>query len=243
MVKKQSQNSKSKVYYDSGKIEIEGTIQNEKAVGLWTYWYENGQKEKSGQCYDFFINSNIPKPIGMWTYWYENGRKEKEGRFSTESDSLMGGTKEGDWTYWDENGIKTYLNSYEKKGIIVTNYHKNGIISSKGREIYYTPSGYRDGVPLQGDYYKTGKWTYWYENGQKEKKCSYKHRLPESTFPKYHGTYIKWHKNGNKSCEMKYFLGYAVGLEIRWNDDGFVESNVNHGSYFSVTKNKVLGIR
>ena len=55
----------------------------------------------------------------------------------------------------------------------------------------------------------TGKYLCKYDNGQKEKECTYKHNLEESTFPKYHGLYIGWHKNGNKSHEVNYFFGYS----------------------------------
>ena len=43
--------------------------------GLWTKWYENGQKKEEG----------IPrkgKRNGLWTEWYENGLKKSEGLYS-----------------------------------------------------------------------------------------------------------------------------------------------------------------
>jgi len=39
--------------------------------GLYTYWYENGQKKKEGTYKDGKLD-------GLWTEWYENGQKESE---------------------------------------------------------------------------------------------------------------------------------------------------------------------
>ena len=59
-------------------------------VGLWSYWYENGQKESQGK-YERWDK------VGLWSYWYKNGQKESQGKYEK-------GVKKGSWTYWDVNG-------------------------------------------------------------------------------------------------------------------------------------------
>jgi len=51
-----------------------GKMKEGKKDGLWTDWYENGQKEKEGTYKD-------GKPDGLWTMWYENGQKKSEGTY------------------------------------------------------------------------------------------------------------------------------------------------------------------
>ena len=66
-------NGKVEYFYDNGTIELEGERQAGNHIGIWTWWYENGQKQREGQCLD------QGSCIGKWTYWHENGQKEKEG--------------------------------------------------------------------------------------------------------------------------------------------------------------------
>ena len=75
------------------------------ATGLWTYWYENGKKERKGNFKD-------GKMDGIWSYWYENGQKDGEGTFKD-------GKKDGKWTYWYRNGQKA-LGFIYKDGLLIS---------------------------------------------------------------------------------------------------------------------------
>jgi sulfatase modifying factor 1 len=55
-------------YYFSKYPESFGTYKDGKRDGLWTTWYDNGQKKDEGTYKD-------GKSIGKWTYWYEDGRE------------------------------------------------------------------------------------------------------------------------------------------------------------------------
>ena len=55
---------------DDMKVPI-GKMKNGKKDGLWTSWYENGQKESEETFKD-------GKRDGLGTWWYENGQKKDE---------------------------------------------------------------------------------------------------------------------------------------------------------------------
>jgi antitoxin component YwqK of YwqJK toxin-antitoxin module len=77
--------------YDHGQKKSEGYLLDDGTkVGLWTFWYENGQKESEGSYKNW-------EKEGIWTFWYENGQKRSEG-------SAKNRKKEGLWTYWHEKG-------------------------------------------------------------------------------------------------------------------------------------------
>ena len=51
-----------------------GIIKNGKQDGLWTDWYENGQKSSE-------VTYKDSKKDGLYTGWYENGKKERENTY------------------------------------------------------------------------------------------------------------------------------------------------------------------
>ena len=58
---------------DDMKVPI-GKMKNGKKDGLWTSWYEIGQKESEETFKD-------GKRDGLGTWWYENGQKKEEVTF------------------------------------------------------------------------------------------------------------------------------------------------------------------
>ena len=67
-------------------------ILHNKAEGLRTDFYENGNKEFEAPYKDGKLN-------GLGISWYENGQKKSTGHFKN-------GEKDGLWSYWDEDGKK-----------------------------------------------------------------------------------------------------------------------------------------
>ena len=62
-----------------GNKEFEGSYKDGKLDGLWTNWYENGQKSseityKNGKQY-IIRTYKDGKREGFWTWWYANGQK------------------------------------------------------------------------------------------------------------------------------------------------------------------------
>ena len=72
-----------------------------KKDGLWTEWYQNGQKSfeiiyKKGIYYE--LNSDKPYSGEVIVYYdYENEDKYFEGNYKD-------GKEDGLWTYWYRNG-------------------------------------------------------------------------------------------------------------------------------------------
>jgi len=73
---------------DDMKVPI-GKMKNGKKDGLWTSWYENGQKESEETFKD-------GKRDGLWTWWYENGQKKEEVTFK--DGEMISGKK------WNKDG-------------------------------------------------------------------------------------------------------------------------------------------
>ena len=82
-------NGKIYILMDSVKVFL-GKMKNGKHHGLWTEWYENGQKKIE-------VNYNSDVVIGKMTSWYENGQLEVEGFFDNN------GKENGKNTMWWEN--------------------------------------------------------------------------------------------------------------------------------------------
>ncbi|MGH9759377.1 MAG: toxin-antitoxin system YwqK family antitoxin [Blastocatellia bacterium] len=92
---------------------------------------------------------------------------------------------------------------------------------------------------------ETGKWTYWYGNGQKAKEGEYiegkKTGYWRSWYPsgekdgegwyvdgKQHGWWIAWNRNGEKSSEGQMVEGEKNGIWVHWGDDGSLAVIATH---------------
>ena len=113
-------------FSESGEFSYRCFKNNGKPDGLWTEWYENGQKKQEGTYKDGEkdgLETFWGKRDGTWTYWYDNGRKKSEGTYKD-------GKKDGLWNKWGS----TALNKQEgtnKDGLQVGDWvtcDQNGII-------------------------------------------------------------------------------------------------------------------
>lgn len=89
-----------KLYYPDGLKRSEGDRSwfGNVEVGLWTYWYPNGELREQGR-YD------NGRRAGIWTQWFPNGQKRSQGE-RRHDDATLGSEREGAWTHWHENGEK-----------------------------------------------------------------------------------------------------------------------------------------
>ena len=171
--------------YPNGKIKYKGEFKDDKEVGTFSYYGQNGtltqtieysQEGKVGQAKIFYPNGKLmsegkyveKKKDGLWVYYDEKGRKIRE-------ENLVNGKKEGKETNWDRNG-----------GINMTSEYKNGVKNGEEWKTYYADgysivnyvSGKRNGEfthyfaskkPFyQGEYVddkEVGEWRYMNENG------------------------------------------------------------------------------
>jgi antitoxin component YwqK of YwqJK toxin-antitoxin module len=80
----------SKVWFESGKRQVEGFYQQDKRSGTFTYWYANGQVAATGE----FAND---MPNDVWVWWHENGQKAAVGKYDA-------GKLVDDWRWWSNDG-------------------------------------------------------------------------------------------------------------------------------------------
>ena len=101
-------------FYENGQKRSEANYKNGKIDGLSTYWYENRQKRQQHSWKD-------GKQDGLSTYWYENGQKK-------EQDSWKNGKQDGLFTSWYENGQKRSEANYKngKFDGLSTSWYENG---------------------------------------------------------------------------------------------------------------------
>ena len=103
---------------DEMKVPI-GKMKNGKKDGLWTSWYENGQKESEETFKDW-------KRDGLEIHWYENEQKKSEG-------TLKDGEYVGLITEWYENGQKSYEGTiFDVQSIHFAEWYENGQKKSEG---------------------------------------------------------------------------------------------------------------
>lgn len=93
-----------KIFYQSGKVFIEGKLVNDKRDGLWLSYYENGtiwslgnysnglRDGKSEVYYDngrlrFVKNYKNDIPVGIWTFYDKNG--DQVGEIEYENGNIV----------------------------------------------------------------------------------------------------------------------------------------------------------
>ena len=86
-------------------VSIEGTFKDSIKKGVYTFRYENGQKQYEGTFKD-------GKEDGLYTWWYRNGQKKFERTFKD-------GKEDGLWTRWYKTGQKKSELTY-KDGVEIS---------------------------------------------------------------------------------------------------------------------------
>lgn len=95
-----------KIFNQSGNIEVEGQIKQNKNEGLWKYYYPDGTLESEGN----FINDIVE---GKWSWYYTSGKIKETAEYKN-------GLREGKVINYDEDGKVTSEKDYEG-GIEVEN--------------------------------------------------------------------------------------------------------------------------
>ena len=94
-------------YYDNGRLKYKGKRKKidigNKKVGIWSWWYENGNKKKEGEWY-------ITK-IGLWKHWYENGQLAAVINWG--DDGYNRSKQPETYECWDEDGNEMECELYE----------------------------------------------------------------------------------------------------------------------------------
>lgn len=123
--------------------------------GLWTRWYESGNKESEG-----YIKDNLNN--GHWITWYENGSIKEEsdwvdGKVTHQTKWYENGNKESEWDF--ANGKTTSMRTWYEDG------SKKDEWVANGRSVSYYKNGNKMEEGNCKDGVKVGHWTYWYEGG------------------------------------------------------------------------------
>jgi antitoxin component YwqK of YwqJK toxin-antitoxin module len=133
-----------KVMWGNEQVRLLAQYEDGKGDGLFTSWYEKGQKEMEGNVKD-------GKPDGFGTGWYENGQKKAEV-------NCKDGKEDGLSTGWYENGDKKWESSF-KGGKLMTS-------------VQWKPNGEK--CPVTNVVDGNGVLVGYYENGQKDSEGNYK---------------------------------------------------------------------
>ena len=90
--------------YESGQKHTKGFLTNGREDGIWTWWYQNGQKSKE---VDYFDGKSLDV---LYKKLDDNGQKEER--------TLKGRKLDGFVTEWYENGQKEYETIYKDGKLI-----------------------------------------------------------------------------------------------------------------------------
>jgi len=88
----------------AGNSSVSGFVKNNKNVGTWKYFYDDGRLESMGDFSD-------DKPHGKWTWYYKSGKVKSEGNY-------LSGKAEGRWIKYDEQGHLNVMIYYSGGEII-----------------------------------------------------------------------------------------------------------------------------
>jgi antitoxin component YwqK of YwqJK toxin-antitoxin module len=92
------------VFAGGGGKLIEGTYREGVQEGVWTTWYENGQRSAIDHFRDGLQD-------GLHISWYANGQKAIEGNYRA-------GKREGVWTRWDPSGLTRKQQTYRDDKVV-----------------------------------------------------------------------------------------------------------------------------
>ena len=138
-----------------GRRYCEGEYADNRRVGKWTFWYDNGVVAKMGAYKD-------GKPDGRWAYWRPNGVKEREEYYQD-------GVRDGLWMFYNDQAKP--LRQEEYRG---GNRH--------GTWTEWYPDGKKATEAHFADDRLNGQQTIWYPNGQIARSAEFKNGLRHGRF-------------------------------------------------------------
>jgi len=124
-----SRQGKNTFYRKNGFKEEEGNRVNNKPMGIWTYWYEDGTKKSQ---YEFFDSKQTAmkrkKKSRLVNFWSPSGEllvENGKGTYYFEKDNgdivkgnYLNSKKEGVWEGFRKDGTKRYSEKYVKDSLI-----------------------------------------------------------------------------------------------------------------------------
>lgn len=93
------QAGQARAWYANRQLQYRGQFRDDKPVGQFFWWHENGNRSTVGQ---FDREGNR---TGKWIWWHENGLKQIEGSYRDGQPAKV-------WRSWDEDGQLIKSKSY-----------------------------------------------------------------------------------------------------------------------------------
>ncbi len=194
--------------YEGGAPMAKGNYVNDKQVGRWIYWFENGNVEWQGGFAE--------RLSGPTFFGYDNGNKRAIGSFED-------GLEEDLWTFWDSSGDLRCEGDFMRGSPALrwTYFHSNGSPSAEG---------YR----LHGE--RVGPWRFYDEAGELSERrfpmpegLEIVQDLWGGAAPRREGFLVdgmqsgRWatmHPNGRRRLTVDFVDGEPHGLLLAWTDKG-----------------------
>jgi len=181
-----------------------------KAVGSWTWYYENGSVMRQGSYIDGV-------PDGLWVEFHPSGPIRQRGRYRS-------GVKVG---YWEELGVDgdrevtSMWTDGEGTGQSTT-FHGDGVRASfgaldQGRRVEVWEERWPDGSRASRGRFinglEDGEFTTWHETGARASNGHYQRGVKI-------GEWTEWHDNGETAARGRLDAGQHRGLWQYWSRNG-----------------------
>jgi len=189
--------------FPTGTVRYEGTFANDKPVGEWKRFHENGK-----------INAHLyhalNTDIATAELFDENGIRYAKGNYK-------GTLKDSTWNYYNNqklvaqedysNGIKNgrSLTFFENGNIVNESKWVNGLLDGVIRSFY--PSGKKKMEVMYKQGKRQGLNLIYYESGQTEIKGQYNNDMPDEIW-----TFIN--EAGKEKYQLKYKAGILLNPEV-----------------------------
>ena len=186
---------------------------------------------------------------GVAKWYYPDGTLREEITYSK-------GLIDGSYKLWDQDGTELTNDTYQegRKLAVKQDLYPSGVVKWEGmflHETYVVKSDDDWWTTRPVTYEKTGKperhgrFTSWYENGQKKFEGMFEHEIKSGEFTWWHentqravqgsfktderhGLWSWWHENGQKAIQGQYENGKLAGKWSYWNADGKLERKMDY---------------
>lgn len=195
----------------------EATFDHGLLSGPWTVHDAEGRQASSWQF-------ERGQRHGLCQWWFANGQLWREANY--QNGRLDGAVRQ--WTADGELEVETaYVGGRQRDVRIEWHVHDKKITEKKKseaemllkREVVQSEYDFLDGVARhqtlarEGRDERHGRWTAWFESGQRQLEGQYDHDVPT-------GAWTWWHPNGQMALQGDYVDGRQQGVWTWWHDNG-----------------------
>ncbi len=156
---------------------------------------------------------------GLCQWWFANGKPWREANYHN-------GRLDGDVRQWTADGELELEQQYlgGRRRDVAVDWHAPDKKKSEAemllkREVVQYEYDFLDGLARhqilarEGRDERNGRWTAWFESGQRQLEGRYEHDVPA-------GTWTWWHPNGQLALQGDYVEGRQHGVWTWWHENG-----------------------